>query len=89
MPSAFCASDAYFRQCYSVTAQKCEEISASTTRICINKHSKNIPKILNQPKDGEKWGGIIGNCAAKAYGQVLSNEFIKTEKCSSAESWAK
>jgi hypothetical protein len=55
LPTYQCQSEKYFRQCFSVTTENCEEVMASTTRICLDKERANIPDVLNQPEDGTKW----------------------------------
>ncbi len=46
VPTTFCASSQYFRQCFDVTAQLCEEVATSATRICLKKHEDQIPNSL-------------------------------------------
>jgi len=87
LPAAFCNSRQYFRQCFSVTAQECEETAASVTRICLNKNKDKIPAILNQPKDGTYWGTIVGACAGEAYVVTLVRKQIKNKRCSNPANW--
>ena len=87
LPAIFCQPNQYFRQCYRVSAQKCEEVAASTTRICLNKFSSQMPAIFNQRQQTENWGGTIGKCAGEAYATVLRKEFIDTAKCNDPQVW--
>jgi hypothetical protein len=87
LPTAFCNSNQYFRQCFRVSAQECEETAASATRICLNKYSKEIPETLMQPKDGTHWGTVIGNCAGEAYEITLSQKRINNAKCNDISNW--
>lgn len=87
LPTAFCNSGQYFRQCFKVSAQQCEETAASATRICINKFRSEIPEVLQQPKDGTYWGTKIGSCAGVGYEAALRKLQIKNEKCSNADYW--
>lgn len=87
LPTAFCNSSQYFRQCFTVTAQECEETAASATRVCLNKHKDKIPNTLIQPKDGTHWGTIIGSCAGEAYEVSLVKKRIKNKKCDNPENW--
>lgn len=87
LPTAFCKSNQYFRQCFSVTAQECEETAASATRICLDKNKGKMPKTLVQPKDGTHWGTIIGQCAGEAYAVSLIKKQIKNEKCNNPANW--
>ncbi|MDH5571393.1 MAG: hypothetical protein OEY89_06480 [Gammaproteobacteria bacterium] len=80
LPTAFCNSAQYFRQCFNVTAQECEETASSATRICLNKNKNKIPEILQQPKDGTHWGTVIGACAGEAYEIALIIKRIKNKK---------
>ena len=87
LPTVFCNSNQYFRQCFSVSAQKCEETAASATRVCLNKNDKDIPSILVQPKDGTHWGTVIGKCAGEAYEITLIKKRINNAKCNDVSNW--
>jgi len=87
LPAAFCNSSQYFRQCFSVTPQECEETAASVTRICLNNNNDKIPPKLQQSKDGAHWGTIIGACAGEAYEVALIKKRIKNTKCNNPSNW--
>lgn len=87
LPTAFCNSNQYFRQCFSVSAQECEETAASATRICLNKNDKDIPGVLVQPKDGRYWGTVIGKCAGETYEITLAKKRINNAKCNDVSNW--
>lgn len=87
LPTALCNSKQYFRQCFKVTVQECEETAASATRICLNKYKKDIPNTLTQPKDGSHWGGIMGACAGEAYEITLIKKRISNAKCNNVKNW--
>lgn len=87
LPTAFCNSKQYFRQCFKVTAQECEETAASATRICLSSNKDKIPSTLVQPKDGTHWGTIIGECAGTAYEASLIEKRIDSKKCNNVANW--
>jgi hypothetical protein len=87
LPTAFCNSSQYFRQCFTVTAQECEETASTATRVCISKNADKIPKILKQPEDGTHWGTIIGACAGEAYEIALIKKRIKNTRCDNPANW--
>ncbi|HAB36727.1 MAG TPA: hypothetical protein DCE52_01750 [Rhodobacteraceae bacterium] len=87
LPAALCDSSTYYRQCFTVSAQKCEAIAASTTEKCLKNNEKNIPNILDQPKDGTHWGSIVGACAGQAYEDTLTEFKISNKKCNNAANW--
>ena len=87
LPAAFCNSSMYFRQCFKVTAEECEETAASATRICLKENDHNIPNALIQPKDGTHWGTVIGTCAGEAYDISLMKRKINSDKCNDASNW--
>lgn len=87
LPTAFCNSNQYFRQCFSVSAQECEETAASATRVCLNKNDNDIPSILVQPKDGTHWGTVIGRCTGEAYEITLAKKRINNAKCNNVSNW--
>jgi hypothetical protein len=57
----------YFRQCFNVTATKCEETAASTTRIFLTQLDSQISELLHQPKDGTYCGSKVCAGAGSAY----------------------
>ena len=87
LPTTFCNSSQYFRQCFSVSAQECEETATSATRVCLNKSINDIPNILIQPKDGTHWGSIVGKCAGEAYEISLIKKRINNPKCNDISNW--
>jgi len=87
LPVIFCQSDQYFRQCFNVSAEKCEEAAASATRVCMGKYADQIPEILVQPKDGTHWGTELGNCAGVAYEYALVKQRKSEDICNDASHW--
>ncbi|PKM46073.1 MAG: hypothetical protein CVV05_03575 [Gammaproteobacteria bacterium HGW-Gammaproteobacteria-1] len=87
LPTAFCNSSQYFRQCFNVTAQECEETAASAARVCLNKNKDQIPEVLHQPQDGTHWGTVVGACAGEAYELALVKKRISNSKCDDPANW--
>jgi hypothetical protein len=87
LPAAFCNSQMYFRQCFEVSAEECEETAASTTRICLKNNESEIPDVLHQPKDGTRWGTVVGECAGSAYETTLIKKRISNSKCNDISNW--
>lgn len=87
LPTALCNGEGYFRQCFKVTAEECEQRSASATRICLSEFNSQMPDVLKQPEDGMKWGGKIGECVGNAYEISLKARKLSTKKCESPDAW--
>ena len=87
LPTAFCQSHQYFRQCFEVTAIECEDTASSAARICLERYKDTIPNVLNQPKDGNYWGRIIGTCAGETYEITLQKRRISSKKCNDPANW--
>ena len=87
LPTAFCQSDQYFRQCFDVSKTECEETATSATRACLQKYKDQIPNILIPSKDGTYWGKIIGSCAGEAYEKTLLKKRISNKRCNDPNSW--
>jgi len=81
LPTAFCQSKQFPRQCFEVTQIECEETALSATIICLEKYKEKIPNVLNHPKDGRHWGKIIGRCAGDVYAAAFSKRRISSKKC--------
>ena len=87
LPAMFCAPQSYFRQCFRVSAQQCEEAAVSAARICLNKHGNDIPATLTMPRDGEHWGRIVGQCAGVATEAAMLKQRIGNAKCNDPAQW--
>ncbi|HEU4383780.1 MAG TPA: hypothetical protein VFR85_09790 [Anaeromyxobacteraceae bacterium] len=81
LPTAFCAEGTPFRTCFQVTQEECEDAAASAVRLCLKKLQSQIPAKLKQPKDGEKWGQKVGECAGNSYTAALATKKLKTKEC--------
>lgn len=89
LPTYLCQESQYFRQCFDITQKECEKVALSATRICLEKEKSNIPVILNQPKDGEYWGTIIGACVGESYEITLIKKKKDNPKCNDPKYWTK
>lgn len=87
LPTAFCESIHFFRQCFEVNEIQCIETASLSTKICLHKYINQIPDTLIQPKDGAKWGNIIGQCAGENYHATLSRKFKNTAECNDINYW--
>mgnify|MGYP001019981459 CR=1 FL=1 len=87
MPVAFCTQQAYFRQCFNVTVQECEAAATSATRDCIDKHGPDVPSSLALPRDGQRWGGVIGKCAGTATELSMMKKRINSARCNDPKQW--
>jgi hypothetical protein len=83
IPAMFCKSDSYFRKCFSVTAEECENTALTATRICLKKNESNMPDPFIQPRDGTHWGRIVGKCAGETFWILLNKKSISNEECKS------
>jgi hypothetical protein len=81
LPTYFCQSDQLFRQCYTVSANECQDVAYTATNVCLKKMDEKIPKKINMPEQGEKLGGDLGECAGTTYSAVLNNKRIKSATC--------
>ena len=81
LPTYFCQSGQLFRQCFTVSANECQDVASAATNVCLKKMDEKIPKKITIPEQGEKLGGDLGECAATTYGLVLDNKRIKSATC--------
>jgi len=87
LPTALCNSNQYFRKCFNVSAQECEETMSSAARICLSKSEKHIPNTLIQPEDGTHWGAIVGKCVGEAYELTLITKRHNNATCNNISNW--
>lgn len=87
LPTNFCKSGQYFRECFRVSQQECEEIALSATQICLIDKADEMPNLLKQPKDGSHWGQKVGECAGNGYEITLIDRRINSDRCNNPENW--
>ncbi|MCG6552249.1 MAG: hypothetical protein L7F77_07975 [Candidatus Magnetominusculus sp. LBB02] len=80
-PNTLCATK-YLQQCYSISEDECIEEVMRAAKICLKKNEAKMPAVFNQPKDGEKWGEIVGECTGDAAETQISIKHKKNPaKC--------
>ncbi|HKJ18730.1 MAG TPA: hypothetical protein VJ984_15355 [Xanthomonadales bacterium] len=89
IPTVFCSSEQYFRQCFDVTIEQCEEAMSSSARVCIANLEDQIPEMLVQPDDGTHWGNVIGQCIGASYDQVHKDQRSRDPSCVDPTNWQK
>lgn len=87
IPTYFCQPEQYFRQCFDVTAEECEQVAKSGARNCISKMEHQIPDPLAHPVDSRAWGNRLGTCAGVAYEATLADKHKSDPKCQDARNW--
>ena len=87
LPVAFCQPQAYFRMCFDISAQGCEETASSAVRVCLKDMLDSIPATLVQPADGQKWGTKLGECAGIAFDIALDAKKNHSPKCDDPSAW--
>lgn len=91
MPSAlsnyFCQPDQYFRQCFDVTAPRCQEVVESASVECLTNYQNDIPEVLNQPRDGTHWGQVVGRCVGQSYELSLTSVRLSNRRCNDPSNW--
>lgn len=87
IPTYFCQSGQYFRECFGVSATECEDIALSGTRVCISQFENQIPEVLRHPVDVRAWGTRIGNCAGTSYEAALLDKRLSNPKCNDPRNW--
>ena len=80
MPALFCKSDQYYRYCYEVTKEECEDTAAFAVQACIANHLQELPDIFTYA-ESRHWGAIIEKCVDEEYSQTFSNQKKDTPEC--------
>lgn len=87
LPAELCKDATYFRSCFKITAEECNQLLGAATKGCTDKFAGEMPEILTQPADGEKWGGKVGECAGTDFETKNADKRTDTEKCNDASQW--
>jgi len=69
LPTHLCQMEPFNKE----GTKMCLIYTKSFTRACIFYNYEFIPDMLNQPKDGRKWGNILGTCVGKLYDTLQGN----------------
>lgn len=80
MPTVFCKSDQYYRDCYEVTKEECENTAAFAVEACIANHIQELPDTFSY-EESRKWGAIIEKCVDEEYSRTFSNQKMDTPEC--------
>lgn len=89
-PPAFCSHETYYAACANISYDICTHMIAKATEVCFENYNSNIPGFMNK-KDGEKWGGYIGDCVGKAYMNAAEKLGAKSDSstCKTYRDWEK
>jgi len=87
LPNYSCQVGQYFRECFDVTEQKCQNVMAESTKLCLDKTAGQIPELHNQPRDGTFWGSRVGACAGRDYEVKLQGSRISNARCNNPANW--
>lgn len=87
LPVGFCKEGSYFRACFRVSAEECEDTALSATRVCLASVEDELPAVFHQPFDGQKWGQKVGSCAGSTYETAHKAERIASERCKDLTGW--
>jgi hypothetical protein len=90
IPSLFCKDKSYFRECFAVSQQECEQETIRVTRICLKSKEDELKTAFKNSATrevAEKWGGLIGECVGTAYEFSFKDKRSNNSKCSDANIW--
>lgn len=87
LPALFCQGGTYFRSCFETDAAACHKAASHATASCLEAHRDQIPEILRQPQDGQRWGEKIGTCAGTRYEEAFRSLRIDSESCNNPMEW--
>jgi hypothetical protein len=87
VPALFCQEPQYFRQCFEVSAEECEELVISSTRVCLQRYDQQIPETLVQPNDGARWGNLVGSCVGRTYEIGFAERKVSDPRCNDPSQW--
>jgi hypothetical protein len=87
LPVGFCKEGSYFRSCFRVSAEECEDTSLSATRVCLANLDDELPAVFHQPHDGQRWGQKVGGCAGSTYETAHKSKKIASEPCKDMTRW--
>jgi hypothetical protein len=68
-----CKEGGVFRTCLSLKEQQCNAILRSAAHMCLQRMSEEIPKVITNRDDAEKWGARIATCIASVTANANSD----------------
>src|SRR5262245_56843315 len=80
LPSLFCKEGAYFRSCFRISEQGCEDEAIRVTRVCVDSKKQELLKTF-KAEDGKMWGEKVGECAGSSFEISLQKKKIDSPKC--------
>lgn len=87
LPVEFCKPTTYFRECFEISQEECEEVVGSAARVCLNKFKKEIPDAISSREESADWGEVVGECAGGILEITFIEQRIDSEKCKDLDNW--
>lgn len=89
LPTKLCEKQQYFRQCFAISGQQCEQAATSATSKCVDDIRDQMPKALETRAQGVKWGRRIGIFVGTAVEKSMASKKKSTARCHDASAWTK
>jgi hypothetical protein len=86
LPSLFCKQGSYFRECFRISEQECEDEAIRVTRVCVDSKRADLLKNF-KAEEGKMWGEKVGECAGSSFEISLEKKKIESPKCNDASQW--
>ena len=88
--AVLCVPEQLFLQCFEIDEQRCKQVLGAHVRTCTAEVRDQIPDRMSK-QDGEKFGGMIGECAATRAEIQLAGETKRRNdpRCSDPTAWTK
>ncbi len=87
MPAQACQETEYFTACFNLSPAQCNELLSEFTQSCVKQYRAQMPETLKMPHDPGKWGQVLGGCAGGRLELQLSEQKVKSAKCSDPSQW--
>ena len=81
-----CKASAYFRTCFDVSAEECENMVTSAAISCVKRYASDIPKQLGAAEE-EHHGGVLGGCAGETYATEFLARRLNDKACNVPSNW--
>ncbi len=87
LPGHTCREGQYFRECFDVTGEQCNDTMTSLFDACLERYRDRLSDTIKLLGEGSRWGQVLGSCAGSQYDMERRSERIHSPRRNNPNEW--